>query len=114
MNNPDGNRSMQYFDNLMMKTRGNTYNEVKTNTSSSVDHSGNSDVDVNVNVELDMMPIALSLLCLSLVNKQISQQEFEFAVEKLITVNDQYKKSHSKNKDYSKPDLFKSGIWENK
>lgn len=114
MNNLDGNRSMQYFDNLMMKTRGNTYNEVKTNTTSSVDHSGNSDVDVNVNVELDTMPIALSLLCLSLANKQISHQEFEFAVEKLIAVNDQYKTSHGKNKDYSKPDLFKSGIWETK
>lgn len=105
MNNQDSNRSIQYFDKLM-GMRGNTVNEVKTTTSASVDHSGNSDVDVNVNVELDTMPIALSLLCLSLANKQINEQEFELAVEKLIKVTDQYKRSGNKIKGESKVELF--------
>ena len=45
----------------------------------SVNKSGNSDVDVNVMVEIDMVPVALAFLCLSLVKKEISNEEFEKA-----------------------------------
>lgn len=105
MKNQEGNRSFQFFDNLM-KTRESSLKEIKANVSSAINHSGNSDVDVSVNVQMDTMPIALSLLSLSLANKQISREEFEQAVEELIRINNQYKNSNSKMKGDSKVALF--------
>lgn len=92
MENKDLNQSFKHFDDLM-RIKKSSFNENRSNLSSSVDHSGNSDVDVNVNVQVDTMPIALSLLCISLANKQISRQEFESAVEELIDLTNRYKKS---------------------
>ncbi len=105
MKNQEGNRSMQFFDNLM-KTRESSLKEIKANVSSAINHSGNSDVDINVHVQMDTMPIALSLLSLSLANKQISREEFEQAVEELIKINNDYKNSDSKMKGDSKVALF--------
>jgi hypothetical protein len=93
MVNHSKNRSLGYFDQLM-STKESSFNDIQT--ASSVDHSGNSDVDVNVNIQIDTMPIAFSLLCLSLANKQLTRKEFETAVEELVKVTDRYKKSQEK------------------
>lgn len=85
-----------FFDDLML-VKDRTINEVKADVSSAVNHSGNSDVDVKVHVNLDTMPIALALLCLSYANKQISEQQFSEAVEKLLDVHHQYQ---AKNETY--------------
>lgn len=104
MENKDKNRSLQDFDRLM-KTKKTSFNDIRSNLSSSVDHSGNSDVDVNVNIQIDTMPIALSLLCLSFANKQLTRQEFESAVEELVEVTNRYKKSEGTDGE-SKVKLF--------
>lgn len=90
MKHQDIKGSSYYFDDLMLK-HDKALNDVKTDVTSAVNHSGNSDVDVKVNVNIDTMPIALALLCLSYANKQISYQQFENAVEKLLEVNHKYK-----------------------
>src|SRR6478672_3189066 len=98
MGNEDFNRSIQPFDALMRrKYRSN--NDIQSNLLSSIDRSGNSDVDVNVNVQVDTMPIALSFLCLALAKKELTRQEFESAVEALVEVTNQHKRSSEENKD---------------
>ncbi|MGG3574673.1 hypothetical protein ABES25_09285 [Bacillus gobiensis] len=97
------NRSLQQFDGLIKER---SINEIQSNLSSSVNRSGNSDVDVNVNIQVDTMPIALSLLCLSFANKQLSRQEFETAIKELEKVTRRYKKPEEKIKELSKVKLF--------
>lgn len=105
MDNENINRSLNYFDSLM-RTKESSVNNNRSKLSSSVDHSGNSDVDVNVNIQVDTMPIALSLLCLSFANKQLTRQEFEAAVENLVEVTNRYKESDRKIERESKVKLF--------
>jgi hypothetical protein len=100
MENENKNRSINYFDSLM-RSKESSFNNNRSKLSSSVDHSGNSDVDVNVNIQVDTMPIALSLLCLSL-----TRQEFEAAVENLVEVTNRYKESDRKIERESKVKLF--------
>lgn len=103
MENRSINHSLQHFNGLM-RAKERSFNDIRS--ASSVDHSGNSDVDVNVNIQVDTMPIALSLLCLSFVNKQITRQEFESAVEELVKVTNRYKKSEGKIEGESRLKLF--------
>ncbi|MGP7816352.1 hypothetical protein [Niallia sp. 01092] len=98
-------RSLQHFDQLM-RTKESSFNDIRSNLSSSVNQSGNSDVDVNVNIQIDTMPIALSLLCLSFANKQLTRQEFESAVNELVEMTNRYKESEGKIKGDSTVKLF--------
>ncbi|WP_099354172.1 hypothetical protein [Fredinandcohnia onubensis] len=74
-----------------------------------VKQSGNSDVDVNVFVEVDVIPIALAFLCLSLVKKEISNEEFEFAAKKLLDQTDKYRET--KKRRNSNVKYFNENIW---
>ncbi|MEK5443690.1 hypothetical protein [Fredinandcohnia sp. FSL W7-1320] len=75
----------------------------------SVNKSGNSDVDVNVMVEIDMVPVALAFLCLSLVKKEISNEEFEIATKKLLDQTDKYREN--KKRRNSNVKYFNDNIW---
>ncbi|WP_081485636.1 hypothetical protein [Bacillus methanolicus] len=74
-----------------------------------VNQSGNSDVDVNVKVNIDTMPIALALLCQSFANKQLTKEEFEIAVKKLLELTDKYRES--KNEKKSNVKYINKDIW---
>ncbi|WP_147534294.1 hypothetical protein [Bacillus marasmi] len=106
MNDQDAKSSSRFFDDLMLR-KAKSVNQVKTDASSAVNHSGNSDVDVKVNVNVDTMPIALAFLVLSYANKQIDRQQFEEAVEKLLEVNKQYQKTTESYPGDSKVKLMK-------
>ncbi|WP_284037916.1 MULTISPECIES: hypothetical protein [Neobacillus] len=53
----------------------------------SIEQSGNSDVDVHVDVHVDTTPIAFAILCSLLATKQMSNFEFEEAVDRLQSLN---------------------------
>ncbi|MCM3767310.1 hypothetical protein [Neobacillus niacini] len=53
----------------------------------SINKSGNSDVDVRVDVHVDTTPIAFAILCSLLATKQMNNDEFEEAVERLRNLN---------------------------
>ena len=55
----------------------------KNDNQAKIGHSGNSNVDVNVNVEIDTTAIAYAILCSSLAKKELTNEEFEFALKKL-------------------------------
>ncbi|MFT4412463.1 hypothetical protein ACLM5H_01260 [Fredinandcohnia humi] len=80
-----------------------------TDTEASVNQSGNSDVDVNVSVNVDTMPIALAILYQSLLRKEISNEEFELAANKLMDLTDKYRES--KKKKDSKVRYFNNDVW---
>lgn len=75
----------------------------------SVNKSGNSDVDVNVFVEVDMIPVALAFLCLSLVRKEVTNEEFEMAAKKLLEHTDKYRENKKKKNTNVK--YFNDTIW---
>jgi hypothetical protein len=75
----------------------------------SVNKSGNSDVDVNVIVEIDMIPIALVFLCLSLVKKELSNEEFELATKKLLEKTNKYRENKKEKNTNVK--YFNDNIW---
>jgi hypothetical protein len=75
-------------------------------TEAAVSKSGNSDVDVNVKIDIDTMPIALAILCLSVANKQLTNEEFEEATRKLFELNDKYMRDNKSNVKY-----FNENIW---
>ncbi|NMD69278.1 hypothetical protein HHO41_03185 [Bacillus sp. DNRA2] len=114
MKSEDLKVTSRFFDDLML-VKDRTINEVKADVSSAVNHSGNSDVDVKVHVNLDTMPIALALLCLSYANKQITQQQFSEAVEKLMDVHHHYQSKYETNPGDSKVKLMNtnkdSKVW---
>lgn len=114
MKNQDVKSSSHFFDELMLR-KAKSVNQVKTDASSAVNHSGNSDVDVKVNVNIDTMPIALAFLVLSYANNQITRQQFEDAVEKLLEVNKQYNDTKESYPRDSKVKLMNnnhhSNIW---
>jgi hypothetical protein len=80
------------------RRKNRSFNDIQSNPLSSIDRIGNSDVDVNVNVQVDTMPVALSFLCLALAKKELTRREFELAVEALVEVTNQYKRSSEGNK----------------
>ena len=100
-----GNANRSIFD-ATLGAKDSSSNDIQSNLASTIDRSGNSDVDVNVNVEVDTMPIAIALLCISLANKQLTRQEFESAVEELVEVTSQYKKSEVNKYRDSKVKLY--------
>jgi len=63
--------------------------DIKHDTRSNIDYSGNSDVDVEVTV--DTTPIAYAMLCTLLANNQISDFEFKKAVRRLEDLSDKGK-----------------------
>lgn len=48
-----------------------------------IGHSGNSDVDIQLNVQVDTRPIAYAILCSLLATKQMTNEEFATAVQKM-------------------------------
>ena len=72
------------------------------NNSANIGHSGNSDVDVQVSIEVDTRPIAYALLCSMLATKQLSQSEFDTAVNKMEELTGKKESTNVKNKQGSK------------
>jgi hypothetical protein len=64
-----------------------------------INHSGNSNVNVNVNVQIDTKAIAYALLCSSLAKKDLTIDEFQFALNKLeeLTSDKQHTLEESTN-----------------
>jgi hypothetical protein len=69
-----------------------------------IHHSGNSDVDVNVNIEIDTMAIAYALLCSSLAKQDLTNEQFEFALNKLqeLTKKEQKNKNNRNSGQWDK------------
>ncbi|MCQ6275430.1 hypothetical protein JMM81_10710 [Bacillus sp. V3B] len=75
----------------------NEESELKTNVSSneksiidndnesinSIGHSGNSDVDLKVDVNIDTTAIGFAILCSLFATRQMDNEEFQIAVQKL-------------------------------
>jgi hypothetical protein len=80
--------------------RNNGSTELDTN-SANIGHSGNSDVDVQVSIEVDTRPIAYALLCSMLATKQLSQSEFETAVNKMEELTGKKESKKGINKEGS-------------
>ncbi|MEC1377677.1 hypothetical protein P9D39_26030 [Heyndrickxia oleronia] len=62
---------------------------IKNDNKNTIGQSGNSDVDVHVDVHVDTTAIGFAILCSLLATKQMSNSEFEEAVNRLqqITQN---------------------------
>lgn len=61
----------------------NEVNRILNQNQARINQSGNSDVDVNVNVNVDTKPIAYAMLISLLSTNQISNRQFNEAVNKL-------------------------------
>ena len=59
-----------------------------------ISHSGNANVDVDVNLIIDTKSIAYALLCSSLAKKELTNDQFEFALNKLAELTSENKRSH--------------------
>lgn len=69
----------------------------------------NSDVNVDVNIQVDTIPIAFAVLYYLLATKQLSHEEFEFALRKLLETTNKYKKL---NRDgSSRVNLLHPNVW---
>ncbi|RFU65327.1 hypothetical protein [Peribacillus glennii] len=70
-----------------------------------IGHSGNSDVDIQLNVQVDTRPIAYAILCSLLATKQMTNEEFSAAVQKMdeLTPYQTSAKNH-KNEEPDKTD----------
>ncbi|MFJ6412290.1 hypothetical protein ACIQLG_05780 [Terribacillus saccharophilus] len=78
----------------LRKYEKNPFSTSRNDNRSHIAHSGNSDVDVIV--EVNTMPIAYAMLCSLRATKQISEHEFEDAVNKLKKlVDDDRNYSHN-------------------
>jgi hypothetical protein len=62
-----------------------------------INHSGNSNVNVHVNVEVDTKAIAYALLCSALAKKDLTDDEFQFALSKLEELTNNNKKKDKSN-----------------
>ncbi|MBA2870107.1 hypothetical protein HNQ85_000365 [Anoxybacillus calidus] len=96
-----------------LSSLGKVYSIDRQLNQSQIGHSGNSDVDVNVNIQVDTMPIAFAILCSLLATKQMTNEEFELAIEKLETLSNNYKKSNYRREtnDISKVKLLNRKGW---
>lgn len=81
--------------------RNNGSTELDSN-SANIGHSGNSDVDVHVSIEVDTRPIAYALLCSMLATKQLSQSEFDTAVNKMEELTGKKESTKVNNKQGNK------------
>lgn len=84
----------------------NSVNNERTDNQASIHHSGNSDVDVHVNIEIDTKSIAYALLCSSLAKKELTNEQFEFALNKLAELTSETRSSQSINKETTWNKLF--------
>jgi hypothetical protein len=96
----DTSRKSQVFlaknsDRVSLKEKSNI-SDVNENQAK-INHSGNSNVNVNVNVEVDTMAIAYALLCSSLAKKDLTNDEFQFALSKLEELTNNNKKKDESN-----------------
>lgn len=64
---------------------------------SNVGQSGNSDVDVNVNIEIETISIAYAMLCSMWARNQMSDVEFERAIDKLEELRKRKSESNTVN-----------------
>lgn len=69
------------------------------NNAAKIGNSGNSDVDIHVHVEVDTKSIAYAMLCSLLATKQLTNSEFEEALNKLedLAARDKKKMSSESN-----------------
>ncbi|WP_316569419.1 hypothetical protein [Neobacillus sp. YIM B06451] len=75
-----------------------TKSQDKNENSSKIGHSGNSNVDVNVNIQIDTKAIAYALLCSSLARKEMTNEEFSFAIKKLEELMHKDQKKEPENR----------------
>jgi hypothetical protein len=80
-------------------------------TESTINQSGNSDVDVNVLVEVDTMPIALAILCQAFIKKELTNQQLESAVNKLLDLTDKYRDKKRGKSSSSDVLYLNNNIW---
>ncbi|MBM6618205.1 hypothetical protein [Bacillus suaedaesalsae] len=66
---------------------------------SNIGQSGNSDVDVNVNIEIETISIAYAMLCSMWARNQMTDVEFERALDKFDELRD--RKSDKSNEGQS-------------
>jgi len=64
--------------------------ERKSNLASNIDQSGNSDVDVKINMQVDTMPIAFAVLGLALANNQLTEPQYQTAINQLVEATNTY------------------------
>ncbi|TYR81543.1 hypothetical protein FZC66_06805 [Priestia megaterium] len=79
-------------DHHLLKPVNSPLTDLQSNQSE-INDSGNSDVDVSVNVNVDTMPIAFVMLYSLLAANQITNEEFNKALEQLQAF--QQKNKHS-------------------
>lgn len=85
------------------------HNDTDSNENNArIGHSGNSDVDIQLNVQVDTRPIAYAILCSLLATKQMTNEEFATAVQKMDELTPyqtnakENKESHPEKKDQEK------------
>lgn len=64
---------------------------------SNVGQSGNSDVDVNVNIEIETISIAYAMLCSMWARNQMTDVQFERALDKLEELRKRKSESNTVN-----------------
>lgn len=101
-----GKSRVLYSDNAERSSfNKNLSTRNKIENQANIGNSGNSNVDVNVNIEIDTAAIAYAILCSSLARKELTKDEFDFALKKL----EELMSVKQKNKSSSKDRLFR--IW---
>jgi hypothetical protein len=100
------------FRNWVKADKEASKTEVKSAESmSTINQSGNSDVDVNVSVEVDTMPIALAILCQAYIKKELTNQQLESAVDKLLDLTDRYRDKKRGKSSSSDVLYLNNNIW---
>jgi hypothetical protein len=69
-----------------------------------IQQSGNSDVDILI--EFDTTPIAFAMLCSMLATNQMSDKEFEFAVQKLEELTNKKRLQFEDDNDIPEPKIY--------
>ena len=100
--------NLENSDELTQKFISKSNDKIDNNAN--IGHSGNSNVDVNVTVQIDTKAIAYALLCSSLARKEMSNDEFSFAINKLEELLDKKPKSRTEQerpRPWSNRQLFR-------
>lgn len=100
---------MEHLDKGEFSWLRNASTQSPQSNKSSIDSSGNSDVNVDANIQVDTIPIAFAVLYYLLATKQLSHEEFEYALRKLLETTNKYKKL---NRDgSSRVNLLHPNVW---
>jgi hypothetical protein len=101
--------NVKNLDKVSLREDTNTNNQDINENQAKINQSGNSNVNVNVTVEVDTKAIAYALLCSSLAKKEMTNEEFEFALQKLeqLTKNDQKDKNNKNDSQWNKLVFFR-------